>query len=41
MMNGRIPDEARGPGKNFRSAVPVADDASDQDKLIAYLGRTP
>ncbi len=41
MMNGRIPDEARGPGKNFGAAVEIADDASDQDKLLAYLGRTP
>lgn len=41
MLEGRIPDESRGPGKNFKAAVPVADDASDQDKLVAYLGRTP
>lgn len=40
-VGGRIPDESRGPGKNFKAAVPVADDASDQDKLIGYLGRTP
>lgn len=41
MLNGRLPDEARGPGKNFKAAVSVPDDASDQDKLIAYCGRRP
>ncbi len=41
MLDGRVPDEARGPGKNFRKAVAVPDDASDQDKLIGYCGRTP
>jgi uncharacterized protein (TIGR03086 family) len=41
MMQGRISDDARGPGKNFKPAVPVPDDASVQDKLIAYLGRDP
>src|SRR5579862_7342511 len=34
MIDGRIPDENRGPGKNFKAAVPVADDASPQDKLV-------
>ncbi len=41
LLNGRLPDEARGPGKNFGPAVAVADDASDQDKLIGYCGRQP
>lgn len=41
MLDGRIPDEARGPGKNFKAAVDVAPDASAQDKLIGYCGRTP
>jgi hypothetical protein len=41
MIGGRISDEARGPGKNFKATVPVPDDASDQDKLIGYCGRTP
>ncbi len=40
LLAGRVPEEARGPGKNFKAAVPVPDDASDQDKLIAYCGRT-
>jgi uncharacterized protein (TIGR03086 family) len=41
MIGGRIPDDVRGPGRSFSSAVAVADDASDQDKLIGYCGRTP
>ncbi len=41
MLNGRVPDEARGPGKNFGAAVVVPDESSDQDKLIGYCGRTP
>lgn len=40
-LDGRLPDEARGPGRNFKVAVPVSDDASVQDKLIAYCGRQP
>lgn len=40
-LDGRLPDEARGPGKNFMPAVQVADDASVQDRLIAYCGRNP
>jgi uncharacterized protein (TIGR03086 family) len=40
-VGGRIPDEARGPGKNFKAAVPVDDGASPQDQLVAYCGRTP
>jgi uncharacterized protein (TIGR03086 family) len=41
LINGRITDDARGPGKNFKAAVPVPDDASVQEKLIGYLGRDP
>jgi uncharacterized protein (TIGR03086 family) len=33
-LDGRIPDEARGPGKNFKAAVAAPDDASTQDKLV-------
>lgn len=40
-LGGRISDEARGPGKNFKAEVEVSDDASTQDKLVAYCGRTP
>jgi uncharacterized protein (TIGR03086 family) len=40
-LDGAIPDAQRGPDKNFQARVPVADDASDQDKLIAYCGRQP
>lgn len=39
IVGGRITD--RGPGKLFKEEVPVPDDASDQDKLLGYLGRTP
>lgn len=41
LLDGRIAEESRGPGKNFGPALTVADDASDQDKLLAYCGRTP
>jgi hypothetical protein len=41
MLGGRLPEEARGPGKNFKALVAVPDDASDQDKLIGYCGRAP
>ena len=41
LLDGRITDEARGPGKNFMAAIPVADDASVQDRLLAYCGRDP
>jgi uncharacterized protein (TIGR03086 family) len=40
-LDGRIPDASRGPGKNFADAVAVPEDASDQDKLLAYCGRSP
>lgn len=41
MLEGRITDEARGPGKPFASGVEVADDARAQDRLVAYCGRAP
>ena len=41
LLADRIPDDARGPGKNFKAAVAVSEGASDQDKLLAYCGRTP
>ena len=41
LLDGRIPDASRGPGKNFKAASSVAEGASDQDKLIAYCGRKP
>lgn len=40
MLDGNIPDERRNSGL-FKSSVPVADDASMQDKLVAYTGRDP
>ena len=41
LLEGRIADASRGAGKNFGPAVTVADDAGDQDALLAYCGRTP
>lgn len=41
MVNGQIDPGARGPGKIFKEPVEVPDDATDQDKLIAYCGRQP
>jgi uncharacterized protein (TIGR03086 family) len=41
MIDGRIPDDARGPGKHFKPAVAVPDTASAQERLIAYTGRMP
>ena len=40
MLNGNIPDDRRASAL-FKSAVPVPDYASAQDKLIAYTGRDP
>ena len=40
LLDGRIDEASRGPGKNFGAAVPVPNDASYQDKLLAYCGRT-
>jgi uncharacterized protein (TIGR03086 family) len=40
-LEGRIPEASRGPGKNFAAAVDVPADATDQEKLLAYCGRTP
>jgi uncharacterized protein (TIGR03086 family) len=39
MIDGRLTEEIRGPG--FKPAVAVPDDASAQDKLLAYTGRRP
>lgn len=41
MLGGRISDANRGPGKNFKTAVPVPEDASFQAKLLGYTGRQP
>ena len=41
MINGNISDDARGPGGMFKPVVPVPENASIQDKLVAYLGRDP
>ncbi len=41
LLDGRISDDSRGPGKNFKAAITVPESASDQDKLLAYCGRTP
>jgi hypothetical protein len=37
--NGRLTDDQRGSG--FKPAVDVRDNASTQDKLLAYTGRQP
>ena len=39
LLGGRIADANRGPGRSFKAAVPVAEDASAQDKLLGYTGR--
>lgn len=39
MIDGRLTDDQRGAG--FKPAVPVPDDATAQDKLLAYTGRQP
>jgi uncharacterized protein (TIGR03086 family) len=41
MLGGRISETNRGPGKNFKAAVPVAEDATVQDRLLGYTGRQP
>src|SRR5947207_1587679 len=38
MLGGRIADANRGPGKNFKIAVPVPEDASFQARLLGYTG---
>jgi len=38
-IDGRLTDEQR--GKSFKAAVDVPDDASAQDRLLAYTGRQP
>jgi uncharacterized protein (TIGR03086 family) len=39
MLDGRLTDEQRKGG--FKSAIEVGDDASAQDRLLAYTGRRP
>ena len=39
MIDGRMPDDQR--GTFFKPALPVADDAPAQDKLLATGGRSP
>jgi uncharacterized protein (TIGR03086 family) len=41
LLDGRLTDDARGPGKNFKARVELGPDASVQDQLLAYTGRTP
>jgi uncharacterized protein (TIGR03086 family) len=41
MLGGRISDANRGPGKSFKAAVPIAEDAGFQARLLAYTGRQP
>ena len=41
LLDGRISDDSRGPGKNFGPAISMPGDANDQEKLLAYCGRTP
>lgn len=41
LLGGRISDASRGPGKNFKAAIAVPEDASFQDKLLGYTGRQP
>jgi uncharacterized protein (TIGR03086 family) len=40
MLDGRIPEAARGPGQNFGPIVAVPADATAQAKLLGYCGRT-
>jgi uncharacterized protein (TIGR03086 family) len=39
MIDGQLTEDRRGPA--FKAAVDVAVDASNQDRLLAYTGRTP
>jgi uncharacterized protein (TIGR03086 family) len=39
MLNGRLTDENRGQG--FKPERKIGDDASTQEKLLAYVGRDP
>ena len=39
MLDGRLTDDQR--GSAFKAAVDVPDDASAQEKLLAYTGRQP
>ena len=38
-MNGKLTDDKR--GSSFKSAINVADNLPEQDKLLAYTGRNP
>lgn len=40
-ITSRFPEHLRGPGGAFDHARPISEDASPQDRLIAYLGRDP
>ncbi|WP_460404334.1 TIGR03086 family metal-binding protein [Actinophytocola sediminis] len=40
-ITSQFPDSVRGPNAGFAHARPISDDASPQDKLIAFLGRDP
>ncbi len=40
MLYGNVPDERRA-GGFFKPVVPIPDDSSVQDKLVAYCGRDP
>jgi len=41
MMQGLLKPEMRGPDSGFGEAQPVLDDASVQDRLLAFSGRRP
>jgi uncharacterized protein (TIGR03086 family) len=41
MLGGRISDANRGPDKNFKAAIPIAEEASFQDRLLGYTCRQP
>jgi hypothetical protein len=41
MLDGRLGDESRGPGKSFGHLVVVPDDADVQSRLLGYCGRAP
>jgi hypothetical protein len=37
-LDGRMPDDQR--GQFFKPAVPTSDDATPQERLLAYAGRS-
>jgi hypothetical protein len=39
MLDGRLTDDRR--GEAFKPAIDVGEDASAQEKLLAYTGRQP